>query len=116
MRTREVWIHAVDLDNGATFTDIPAPVLERLLKDITGAWHTRGTDTGLVVKVTDTRPDVRRHRRRTPRPSSPAPWPPSSQWATGRGTQRRHRHRARRSSRQRRGARRAQVDLSPSSA
>jgi uncharacterized protein (TIGR03083 family) len=23
MRTREVWMHAVDLDNGATFTDIP---------------------------------------------------------------------------------------------
>jgi maleylpyruvate isomerase len=53
MRTREVWMHAVDLDNGATFTDIPEPVLERLLKDITGAWHTRGTDTGLFVKVTD---------------------------------------------------------------
>ena len=54
MRTREVWMHAVDLDNGATFNDIPAPVLERLLKDITGAWHTRGTDTGLLVKVTGT--------------------------------------------------------------
>ncbi|MCD5343584.1 maleylpyruvate isomerase family mycothiol-dependent enzyme [Arthrobacter sp. AK04] len=54
MRTREVWMHAVDLDNGATFNDIPAPVLERLLGDITGAWHTRGTDTGLVVRVTGT--------------------------------------------------------------
>jgi maleylpyruvate isomerase len=53
MRTREVWVHAVDLDNGATFKDIPEPVLTRLLKDITGAWHTRGTDEGLVVKVTD---------------------------------------------------------------
>ncbi|MFF2029258.1 maleylpyruvate isomerase family mycothiol-dependent enzyme [Arthrobacter sp. NPDC058192] len=53
MRTREVWIHAVDLDNGATFNDIPAPVLERLLKDITGAWKTRRTDQGLVVKVAD---------------------------------------------------------------
>ena len=28
-------------------------MLERLLKDITGAWKTRGTDAGLVVKVTD---------------------------------------------------------------
>ena len=54
MRTREVWLHAVDLDNGATFADIPAPVLERLLGDITGAWHTRGTDRDLVVKVTGT--------------------------------------------------------------
>jgi maleylpyruvate isomerase len=53
MRTREVWIHAVDLDNGATFNDIPTPVLERLLGDITGAWKTRGTDTGLLIKVTN---------------------------------------------------------------
>jgi maleylpyruvate isomerase len=52
MRTREVWMHAVDLDNGATFKDIPAPVLERLLKDITAAWRTRGSDTGLLIKVT----------------------------------------------------------------
>ncbi|MDQ0618421.1 maleylpyruvate isomerase family mycothiol-dependent enzyme [Arthrobacter globiformis] len=53
MRTREVWVHAVDLDNGASFEDIPAPVLERLLKDITGAWTARGTDKDLVVEVTD---------------------------------------------------------------
>ncbi|MCX6499464.1 MAG: maleylpyruvate isomerase family mycothiol-dependent enzyme, partial [Arthrobacter sp.] len=51
MRTREVWMHAVDLDNGAVFRDIPVPVLERLLKDITGAWHTRGTDKDLVLRV-----------------------------------------------------------------
>jgi maleylpyruvate isomerase len=52
MRTREVWVHAVDLDNGASFADIPAPVLERLLTDITGAWKTRGTDKDLVVEDT----------------------------------------------------------------
>ncbi|MFF2243753.1 maleylpyruvate isomerase family mycothiol-dependent enzyme [Arthrobacter sp. NPDC058130] len=51
MRSREVWMHAVDLDNGATFADVPVPVLERLLADITGAWKARGTDAGLVVKV-----------------------------------------------------------------
>ncbi|MFE4196071.1 maleylpyruvate isomerase family mycothiol-dependent enzyme [Paenarthrobacter sp. NPDC056912] len=54
MRTREVWIHAVDLDNGASFHDVPVPVLERLLADITTAWHTRGTDAGLLITVTDT--------------------------------------------------------------
>jgi maleylpyruvate isomerase len=54
MRTREVWTHAVDLDNGASFADIPATVLERLLGDITGAWKTRGTDTGLLINVTGT--------------------------------------------------------------
>lgn len=51
MRTREVWVHAVDLDNGASFADIPAPVLTRLLKDITGAWASRGTDKGLMGRV-----------------------------------------------------------------
>ena len=61
MRTREVWIHAVDLANGATFTDIPEPVLERLLTDITGAWKVRGTGADLVVKVTDRRSHVRGH-------------------------------------------------------
>jgi maleylpyruvate isomerase len=52
MRTREVWVHAVDLDNGASFADIPVPVLARLLQDITGAWATRGTDQDLMVEVT----------------------------------------------------------------
>lgn len=51
MRTREVWVHAVDLDNGASFNDIPATVLTRLLKDITGAWTARGTDKGLMGRV-----------------------------------------------------------------
>lgn len=48
---REVWLHAVDLDNGATVADIPTTLLERLLVDITGAWKTRGTDTGLILDI-----------------------------------------------------------------
>jgi maleylpyruvate isomerase len=51
MRTREVWVHAVDLDNGASFFDIPEPVLVRLLEDITGAWRNRGSDAGLLIHV-----------------------------------------------------------------
>jgi maleylpyruvate isomerase len=51
MRTREVWVHAVDLDNGATFADIPEQVLSRLLRDITGAWRKRGDDKALLLKV-----------------------------------------------------------------
>lgn len=47
-------MHAVDLDNGAPITDIPAPVLERLLGDITAAWQTRGTDAGLLIRVDGT--------------------------------------------------------------
>lgn len=53
MRSREVWIHAVDLANGAAFRDIPRPVLERLLKDITGTWKARGSDKVLLVQVMD---------------------------------------------------------------
>ncbi|WP_218712656.1 maleylpyruvate isomerase family mycothiol-dependent enzyme [Arthrobacter sp. BF1] len=51
MRTREVWLHAVDLNNGATVTDIPEPVQQRVLQDITSAWKTRGTDAGLILRV-----------------------------------------------------------------
>src|ERR1700681_2872537 len=39
MRSREVWIHAVDLDNGARFGDFPDIVLDSLLADIVGSWR-----------------------------------------------------------------------------
>ena len=47
MRTRDVWVHAGDLDNGATFEQIPDDVLERLIQDITGNWQKRGEETPL---------------------------------------------------------------------
>lgn len=53
MRTREVWIHAVDLDNGADFHDFPAAVLEGLLSDITGSWRQRGHGLDLRLRPTD---------------------------------------------------------------
>ncbi|MEE9095900.1 maleylpyruvate isomerase family mycothiol-dependent enzyme [Pseudarthrobacter phenanthrenivorans] len=84
MRTREVWMHAVDLDNGASFSDIPAPVLERLIKDITGAWHTRGTDTGLLVTVDGT--DLAFGDAGTADPTIiTGPLPAVVEWAAGRG-------------------------------
>ncbi|ASN51424.1 maleylpyruvate isomerase family mycothiol-dependent enzyme [Sinomonas sp. R1AF57] len=51
MRIREVWLHAVDLGNGARFADIPADVLRRLLGDIWGAWEKRGETAGLALRV-----------------------------------------------------------------
>jgi maleylpyruvate isomerase len=51
MRTREVWVHAVDLDNGARFADIPAEVLRRLLADVWGAWEKRGDTEGLALRI-----------------------------------------------------------------
>jgi maleylpyruvate isomerase len=84
MRTREVWIHAVDLDNGATFADIPAPVLERLLTDITAAWHTRGTDTGLLVRVSGTDLTFGDTSAADPMIVT-GPLPAVVEWAAGRG-------------------------------
>ena len=54
MRTRELFVHAVDLAAGPSFDDIPTEVLERLLGDITAGWAARGDDLGLVLRVSDT--------------------------------------------------------------
>ena len=51
MRTREIWVHGVDLNNGGSFDDIPVDVLERILGDITSAWKARGDDKGLRLEV-----------------------------------------------------------------
>jgi maleylpyruvate isomerase len=37
LRAREMWIHAVDLDVGASFTDLPAPMLTALLDEVAAA-------------------------------------------------------------------------------
>ncbi|QJU55326.1 maleylpyruvate isomerase family mycothiol-dependent enzyme [Herbiconiux sp. KACC 21604] len=49
MRTREVWIHAVDLANGGRFDDIPAPVIDRLLREVLSAWDRRRVAESLPV-------------------------------------------------------------------
>ena len=92
MRTREVWVHAVDLDNGASFADIPVPVLTRLLKDITTAWASRGTDAGLLVRVSD-QPVAGQETGHEPGDSRASgqvtvsgPLAGVVRWATGRGT------------------------------
>ncbi|MFJ4171035.1 maleylpyruvate isomerase family mycothiol-dependent enzyme [Paenarthrobacter sp. NPDC089714] len=85
LRTREVWIHAVDLDNGATFNDIPTPVLERLLTDITGAWRTRGTDTGLLVRVDGNNVPFGDSSAADPTIIT-GPLPAVVEWAAGRGS------------------------------
>jgi maleylpyruvate isomerase len=51
MRTREVWIHAVDLANGGRFDDFPGVVLDSLLTDIAGMWRQKGLGAGLVLAV-----------------------------------------------------------------
>jgi maleylpyruvate isomerase len=56
MRTREVWVHAVDLDNGGSFGDFPAELVDALLADVVGAWRRRLGPAGLpplVLEPTD---------------------------------------------------------------
>lgn len=49
MRSREVWIHAVDLGCRASFTDIPQVVLTTLLHEIPGKWRGKGAGAGFVL-------------------------------------------------------------------
>ena len=52
LRTREVWLHAVDLRTGTRVRDIPEAVLRRLLDDVVGAWERRGEAAGLLLRET----------------------------------------------------------------
>lgn len=55
MRTREVMVHAVDLDGGVTFDDLPADFLEALATDIVGK---RSASGGPAVHVEPTGTDT----------------------------------------------------------
>jgi maleylpyruvate isomerase len=86
MRTREVWIHAVDLDNGASFNDFPPELVDALTADVLAAWRRRGTTPDVLLMPTD---------RATP--EAPGNYPgiilrgtaaDLLRWATGRGARR----------------------------
>src|SRR5689334_9190616 len=82
MRTREVWIHTVDLDNGAQFGDFPDVVLESLLADIVEAWRRKALGADLMLEVTGAKPiAVGAAAHRTVRGQLPA----VVRWAAGRG-------------------------------
>jgi maleylpyruvate isomerase len=53
LRTREVWVHAVDLRNGADFPDFPADLLDALITDVAATWRRRQQPPALVVAPTD---------------------------------------------------------------
>ncbi|MDO5494052.1 MAG: maleylpyruvate isomerase family mycothiol-dependent enzyme, partial [Nesterenkonia sp.] len=57
MRSREVWIHAVDLDAGLSFAELPEEFLERLFDDVVGSLSTRDPERGYAVAV-DGRTDL----------------------------------------------------------
>lgn len=89
MRTREVWLHAVDLDNGARFSDIPSEVLIGLLQDIVELWGKRGTDPGYSITI-DGYNDLKTLRATEISPGKQikirGSLPAVVSWASGRGT------------------------------
>ncbi|MCC2335009.1 maleylpyruvate isomerase family mycothiol-dependent enzyme [Cellulomonas wangsupingiae] len=56
MRTREVWVHAVDLDNGASFRQLPPELVDALLADVARMWGARPGDEPVPVLEPTDRP------------------------------------------------------------
>jgi len=84
MRTREVWIHAVDLGNGGRFGDFPDVVLHALLADIVGKWRTKGLGAGLTLEV-ESRDILLVQKDSTPTARVGGPLTSVVRWAAGRG-------------------------------
>lgn len=53
LRTREVFVHALDLGIGATALDFPAAVVDRLLDDIAPIWEKKGLSTHYELEFLD---------------------------------------------------------------
>jgi len=58
MRTREVWLHAIDLGNGAGVRDLPAEFVDRLLPEVVALWKARGDAVPHLLLRASDRPDV----------------------------------------------------------
>jgi maleylpyruvate isomerase len=53
MRCREVWVHAVDLDAGVTFADVPEDVQAALVDDVFRMWDRRDQVPDVVLFAGD---------------------------------------------------------------
>lgn len=58
MRGREVWLHAIDLGNGASVGDLPSEFVDRLLPEVLGLWKSRGDAVPDVVLRASDRNDL----------------------------------------------------------
>jgi maleylpyruvate isomerase len=54
MRTREIYIHAIDMAAGTTFADLPPDFLAALLDDVTARRSAVGGGPALIIAATDT--------------------------------------------------------------
>ncbi|MEO3854239.1 maleylpyruvate isomerase family mycothiol-dependent enzyme [Acrocarpospora sp. B8E8] len=80
MRAREVWLHAIDLDNGGRFEELPEEFLRRLLDDVTASWAARDVPSFSLRTGTETY-DVRPADHPIPVTGT---LPVLAAWATGR--------------------------------
>ena len=54
MRAREVWVHAVDLDAGASFTDFPPDLVDAFLMELAVGYSERPDCSAIELVATDT--------------------------------------------------------------
>jgi len=53
MRAKEVWVHAVDLDNGGSFLDFPDEMIDGVVADVFRTWTRRGEPGAVALRATD---------------------------------------------------------------
>jgi maleylpyruvate isomerase len=88
LRTREVWVHAVDLDNGGSYDHFPAELVDRLLADALASWRRRLPATAipaLTLVRTDRAEPVDVGGTATPARVLRGTAADLAAWATGRG-------------------------------
>jgi maleylpyruvate isomerase len=83
LRTREVWVHAIDLDAGGDLDDFPADMLDHLLRDAV-AKHRASDAPTLSVIPTDR--EVTACHETSPATAVEGRTSDLARWVTGRGT------------------------------
>jgi maleylpyruvate isomerase len=84
MRSREVWVHGVDLANGGQFGDLSEPFLTSLLSDIVSGWRRKELGAGLVLEVSGCAP-LAIEPDSVPTATMRGTLPALVRWAAGRG-------------------------------
>lgn len=89
MRAREMWIHSVDLDVGASFEDFPQPMLRELVADVAAHLAARSGVPAVRLVATDRDEAWSTADPGEPAVSVEAPIADLAAWVTGRGRSRR---------------------------
>lgn len=89
MRSREVWVHAVDLANGGSFLDFPPELVNRIIADVLAAWRRRGDHARFLLAFEDDRAPIEvGDPEAGDAPTISGTAPDLARWLTGRGARR----------------------------